>query len=103
MLYRIIPVVVFVGVIWALVVFPSFRVVAVILFGLGLVAYFALSEKAAQDQKEQAAKKEQERITFEAEQRDYCKDEQKRWTIVPGSMIELRNASLTQGQYIVND
>jgi len=109
MLYLFVPLAVLVGVIWALVVFPSFRVVAVILVVLGVVAYFVTSEKAAQEQKQQDAKKaqeqEQQRVAFEAEQKDYCQAEQKRWTIVPASQIEIRSPSLTQGQFygVIND
>ena len=52
MWYLIIPLAVLVGVIWALVVFPSFRVVAVpILIVLGMGGYFVMSEKAAREQK----------------------------------------------------
>jgi hypothetical protein len=109
MLYLIVPLAVLIGVIWALVVFPSFRVVALILVVLGVGAYFVASEKAAQEQKQQEAKKAQEeaqqRIEFETKQRDYCQAERKRWTIVPASQIEVRNPSLTQGQFygVVND
>jgi flagellar biosynthesis component FlhA len=101
MLYLIVPLAVLVGIIWALVVFPSFRVVAVILVVLGAAAYFVMSEKVAQEQKQQEAKKaqdeEQRRVAFEAERKDYCKAEQKRWTLVPATQIEIRNPSLTQG------
>jgi hypothetical protein len=102
MLYLIVPLTLLVGIIWALVVFPSFRVVAVILVVLGVAAYSYLSKQAAQEQKQQEAKKAQEdaqqRATFEANQKAYCQAEQKRWAIVLASQIELRNPSLTQGQ-----
>lgn len=103
MLYLIVPLAVLVAIIWALVAFPSFRVVVLILVALGAVAYFSMSEKAAQEQKEQAARKTQDderrRVKFEAEQRDYCQAEQKRWAIVPPGQIELRTPTLTQDQF----
>jgi Flp pilus assembly protein TadB len=89
MLYLIVPLGVLIGVIWALVVFPIFRVAAVILVVLGAAAYFIMSDKAAREQKQQEAKKaqeeEQHRVALEAEQKDYCKAEQKRWTLVPAT------------------
>ena len=106
MMYLIVPLAVVVGIIWALVVFPSFRVVAVILVVLGTVAYYTMSEKAEQERKQQetvkaqqevvkAQEDQQARIKFEADQKAYCQAEQKRWTIVPASQIEIRNPSLT--------
>ena len=103
MLYLIVPLAVLVAVIWALVVFPSFRI---ILVALGAIVYFSASEKASLQQKQEDAKKEQERVAFEARQKDYCQAEQKRWSIVPPSQIEIRNPSLTQnGQRygVIND
>jgi Tfp pilus assembly protein PilE len=103
MLYIVVPLAVLIGVIWALVVFPSFRVVAVILAVLGTVAYYTMSEKAEKERKQQEAVKEREdqqaRIKFEADQKAYCQAEQKRWTIVPASQIEIRNPSLTPEQF----
>jgi hypothetical protein len=99
MLYLIVLLAVIVGVIWALVVFPSFRVVAVILVGLSMGAYVMVSEKTAQEQKQQELKKEQERATFEAEQKAYCEAEKRRWAIVPASQIEIRDPSLSRGQF----
>jgi hypothetical protein len=80
--------------------FPSFRVVAIILVVAGVSAYFVLSDKAERERKQQAAQKtqedEQHRAKHEAEQRDYCDAKQKQWTIVPVSQVEIRNPSLTQ-------
>jgi len=99
MLYIVVPLAVLIGIIWMLVVSPSFRVVAVILVVLGTIAYCTISEKAERQQKEQEAVKAQEdqqaRIKFEADQKAYCQAEQKRWAIVPASQIEIRNTSLT--------
>jgi hypothetical protein len=71
-----------------------------ILVALGAVFYFWTSEKAAQEQKQEAAKNardgEQQRITFEAKQKEYCQAERKRWSIVPPTQIEIRNPTLTQ-------
>jgi hypothetical protein len=90
-------------IIWMLVVFPSFRVVAVILLVLGTVLYYTMREKADKEQKQQEAVKAQEdqqaRIKFEADQKAYCQAEQKRWTIVPASQIEIRNPSLSPEQF----
>lgn len=103
MLYIIVPLAVLVGLIWMLVVFPSFRVVALILVVLGVSSYYVLSDKAEREQKQQAVQKAQEderqRSAFEAEQKAYCEAEQKRWTIVPASQIEIRNPSLVPDQF----
>jgi uncharacterized protein YpmB len=56
-----------------------------ILIALGVVAYFWTSEKAAQEQKQEAAEKAQEDERFEAGRKQYCEAEQKRWSIVPAS------------------
>jgi hypothetical protein len=103
MLYLVVPLVVLIGIIWMLVVFPSFRVVALILIVLGIVAYYTMSEKAEREQKQREAVKAQEdqqaQIKFEADQKAYCQAEQKRWTIAPASQIEIRNPSLTPEQF----
>ncbi len=103
MFYLIVPLAVLIGIIWAFVAFPSFRVVAVVLVVLCTVAYCTLSEKAEKERKEQEAVKAQEdqqaRIKFEADQKAFCQAEQKRWTIVPASQIEIRNPSLTPEQF----
>src|SRR5262245_3201203 len=103
MLYLIVPLVVLIGFIWASVAFPSFCVSAVILIALGVFGFYALSNNAEREQKQQAAQKarddEQQRIAFEAEQKAYCQAEQKRWTIVPAAQIEIRNPSLTPNQF----
>src|ERR1039458_9694887 len=103
MLYIIVPLAVLIGLIWMLVIFPSFRVVALILVVLGTVAYYTMSEKAEREQKRQEAVKAQEdqqaRIKFEADQKAYCQAEQKRWTIVTASQIEIRNPSLNPEQF----
>jgi hypothetical protein len=85
------------------VVFPSFRIVALVSIMLGTIVYFSASEKAAQDQKQEQAQKEQkqaqkeeERVAFEARQKEYCQAEPKRWTIVSPSQIEIRAASLKE-------
>ena len=109
MLYLVVPLAVIVGVIWALVVFLSFRIVAVILVVLGVAAYTVTSQKAAGEEKQQdaikAQEEQQQQVKFEAEQKEYCEAEHKRWTIVPASKIEIRNPSLTQSQSygVIND
>ena len=106
-MYLLVPLAVIAGIIWMLVVFPSFRVVAVILTVLGVGAYLAATENTAKVQKQQEAAKAQEdqqaRIKFEADQKTFCQAEQKRWTIVPPSQIEIRNPSLTQVPYNGDD
>jgi hypothetical protein len=94
-----------VAIIWALVAFPSLRIAALILVVGGVIIYYSASEKAAQEQKQDEAKKQQEQAAFEARQHAYCQAEQKRWTIVPASQIDIRNPSLTQGQLygVIND
>jgi Tfp pilus assembly protein PilE len=103
MLYIVVSLAVLIGLIWMLVVFPSFRIVALILVVLGAVAYYTMREKAEREQKQQEAAKAQEdqqaRIKFEADQKAYCQAEQKRWTIVPASQIEIRNPSLAPDQF----
>jgi len=103
MLYIVVSLAVLIGIIWMLVVFPSFRVVALILVVLGAVAYYTMSENADHERKQQEAVKAQEdqqaQIKFEADQVAYCQAEQKRWTIVPASQIEIRNPSLTPEQF----
>src|ERR1022692_4124463 len=103
MLYLFVPLAVLVGFIWALVVFPSFRIVAIILVALGVGGYFVLSEKDERENKQLEAAKAQEeqhrKIEFEAEQKDYCQAEQKKWAIVSASQIEIRDPSLAQKQY----
>ena len=100
MLYLIVPLAVLIGVIWGLVVSRSFRVVVLILVALGAVFYFSASERAAQEQKQEATKnardEEQQRITFETEQKEYCQAERKRWSIVLPPQIEIRNQTFTQ-------
>jgi Tfp pilus assembly protein PilE len=103
MMYLVVPLAVIVGIIWALVVFPSFRIVVFILVVLAAIVYFSASEKATQDQKQEQAqkdqeqtRKEQERVAFEARQKEYCQAEPKRWTIVSPSQIEIRGALLKE-------
>jgi len=95
MFYLIAPFAVLLAFIWALVVFPSFRIAVLILLVLCVGAFYWARDRAAQEQK-QEAHKEQERVAFEAERKEYCQAEQKRWTIVSPSQIELRGASLKQ-------
>jgi flagellar biosynthesis component FlhA len=79
MLYLVVPLVVLIAVIWGLVAFPSLRVVAVVLVGLGFVLYFVANERASREQKqqevqkkEQEAQKEKDRVAFGAEQKVHC-------------------------------
>ena len=94
-LYLIVTLAVLLGIIWAPHVSPSFRIVAVILAALVAIGYFwpskKASENAVQQKKQQEAENEQER----AEQRSRCQAEQKRWSIVSASQIEISDASLT--------
>jgi hypothetical protein len=75
MLYIVVPLAVLIGIIWMLVVFPSFRIVAVILVVLGTVVYYTMNEKAEKEQKQQQAVKAQEdqqaQIKFEGDQKAY--------------------------------
>lgn len=109
MLHLAVALAVFVGFIWALVVFPSFRIVAVILIALAVGSWFVLNENATRENKKYEAAKAQEeqqrQVKFEADQKEYCQAQQerklieeKRWKIVPASQIELRDASLAQAQ-----
>ena len=107
MLYLVVPVAVIIGFIWALVVFPSFRVVAVILVLIGFALYTVASQNIAREQKEREAADQQARVQHEASQKAYCEAEEKRqkademqWAIVPASQIELRNPSLTPEHYV---
>ncbi len=94
-LYLIVALAVLLGIVWAPHVSPPFRIVAVILAALVAIGYFwpskNASENAVQEKKQQEAENEQER----AEQRSRCHAEQKRWSIVSASQIEISDASLT--------
>jgi hypothetical protein len=94
-LYLIVTLAVLLGIVWAPHVSPSFRIVAVILAALGAIGYFWPSENASenpvQEKKQQEAENEQER----AEHRSRCQAEQKRWSVVSASQIEISDASLT--------
>ena len=94
MLQLIIAIGVVVGVIWALVVFPSFRVVVLILVALGVGGYFVSTEKAEKEHKQQQIAEAQKQAKFEAEQKAFCSAEQKRWAIVSPALIEIRSPSL---------
>ena len=96
MLHFVIAVIVIIGTIWALVVFPSFRVVALILVGLGAGAYYWSTKEAGEQQKREHDKKEQEDAEFRIKKKAFCEAEQKRWDIVAASQIEIRNTSLKQ-------
>jgi hypothetical protein len=61
MLYLVVPLVVLIAVIWGLVAFPSLRVVAVVLVGLGFVLYFVANERASREQKQQEVQKKNRR------------------------------------------
>jgi hypothetical protein len=98
MLYFVAAVALVIGVIWALVVSRSFRIVVLILAALGAGAYFMASEKAAQENRQEAAKKEREDAEFALKKKAFCEAEQKRWTTVATSQIEIRGASLKQQQ-----
>ena len=69
--------------------------IVLILAALVAIGYFWPSEKAgenaAQEKKQQQAENEHERT----EQRARCQAEQKRWSVVSASQIEISNASLT--------
>jgi hypothetical protein len=107
--HLLIALAVIVGFIWALVAFPSFRVVVGILVALGAGGLIVLNERATREQKESEAAKAQEeqqrQVKYEADKKDYCEAQQKRkmieekqWTVVPASQIEIRDPSLTQAQ-----
>jgi hypothetical protein len=69
--------------------------IVVILAALVAIGYFWASEEAgenaAQEKKHQEAENEHERTV----QRDRCQAEQKRWSIVLGSQIDISDSSLT--------
>ena len=69
--------------------------IVVILTALVAIGYFWASEEAgenaAQEKKQQETENEHERTV----QRDRCQAEQKRWSIVSGSQIDISDASLT--------
>ena len=94
-LYLIVTLAVLLGIVWAPHVSPSLRTVAVVVAALVAIGYFWPSEKgsenAVQEKKQQEAENEQER----AEQRSRCQAEQKRWSVVSASQIEISDASLT--------
>jgi hypothetical protein len=94
MMDLVVPLAVIVGIIWALVVLPSFRIVALILVALGAIVYFLASEKAARDQKQEQAQKEQacRKARTEAEA------EVKRWKIVAPSQVQLVNSRVERDE-----
>jgi hypothetical protein len=65
--------------------------VVLILATLIAIGYFWPSENAAQEKKQQEAENEHERTA----QRNRCQAEQKRWSIVSASQIEISEPSLT--------
>jgi hypothetical protein len=69
--------------------------IVAILAGLVAIGYFWASEEAgenaAQEKKQQEVENEHERVA----QRNRCQAEQKRWSIVSASQIEISDASLT--------
>lgn len=97
MMYLIVPIVL----IWAFVVFPSFRIVVgiVALVGVGLI--FVIVQNDKEDQKNRAIKQEQERLAREQE-RVACDVKRKaaaeadkvNWSIVKAAQIELRDTLL---------
>jgi len=102
MMYLIVPIVL----IWAFVVFPSFRIVVgiVALIGVGLI--FVIIQNDKEDQKNREVKQEQERVAREQE-RVACDAKRKaaaeadkvNWPIVKAAQIELRDTSLKSRSY----
>jgi hypothetical protein len=68
-------------------------IIVIFLAALVTIGYFSAGEKASENAAQR--KNEQERTAFEAEQRNRCLAEQKRWSIVSASQIEISDASLT--------
>src|SRR5262249_37902925 len=96
--------------IWPANVPSSFGILVVILAAVGAIGYCGASEKpnrdAAQEKRQQKAQNEPEkgqqevqneskRAALETEQRNRCLAEQKRWSIVSASQIQINDASLT--------
>jgi hypothetical protein len=92
--------------IWAFVVFPSFRIVAgiVVLIGAGLIFVVIPNEKEVQKNNE--LKKEQERVEREQEltacevkKKAAAEADKVNWSIVKASQVELRETLLKPSTY----
>jgi hypothetical protein len=102
MMYLIVPIVL----IWAFVVFPSFRIVAgiVALIGVGLI--FVIVQNDKEDQKNRAIKqeqervaREQERVTCDAKRKASAEADKVNWSVVKAAQIELRDTLLKSRSY----
>lgn len=82
-----------VGVIWAFVVYPSFRVVAGILVVLGAGLVMWANQQASEEKKREDAKKQLQHAQQRAECDTYREAEAKRWAIVQSTQIEVRDPS----------
>jgi hypothetical protein len=85
-----------VGVIWALVVFPSFRIVAgfLVLAGGGLTLW--ANQQASEQQKRDEAEKQVKQAQLRADCDAYREAEATRWNIVQPVQIEVRDPSFTE-------
>ena len=66
MIHLLIALAIIIGVIWAFVVFPSFRIVVGILVLIAGGLIFVANQNATEEQKKSEIKKEQERVVCEA-------------------------------------
>jgi hypothetical protein len=99
MIYLLVPLGIAIAVIWALVVFPSFRTVMVILLLIIGGSLFVLNKNADEENRKTAIKKEQERVACEAEQKIREEADKKNWAIVPTSQVDIRDLNLTPPTY----
>jgi hypothetical protein len=103
MVYLLFALAIIVGVIWAFVVFPSFRIVVGILVLITGGLIYVANQNATEEQKKSEIKKEQERVACEAEKKASEEADRKNWTVVRPSQIEVRDTLLTPPKYLADE
>ena|ERR1035437_1295283 len=84
-----------IAVIWAFVVFPTFRIVVGILVLITGGLIYVANQNATEEQKKSEIKKEQERVACEAKKKASEEADKKNWIIVRPSQVEVRDTLLT--------
>ena len=69
------------------------------MIAMGIGIHLVVSKNAEQVQMQDAAKKAQARIEFEARQREYCEAEKNLWVLASASQVEVRDLSLSPSTY----
>src|ERR1035441_1576374 len=87
-----------IAVIWAFVVFPTFRIVVGILVLITGGLIYVANQNATEEQKKSEIKKEQERVACEAKKKASEEADKKNWIIVRPSQVEVRDTLLTRSE-----